>query len=72
MENQKTYKSFTDLDVWKGAREFKNAIRSLVSGFPENEKYRLTDQLLRAHDLLEQILQKAMADTLIKNKQNSA
>ncbi len=47
MDN-KAYKSFTDLEVWQVAREFKNEVKELVSTFPSDEKYRLTDQLTRA------------------------
>ena len=39
--------SFEDLDTWKCARDFRTEIRSLVSGFPSEEKYRLTDQIIR-------------------------
>ena len=39
--------SFTELDVWKKARELKNDIFQLVKKFPLEEKYRLSDQLVR-------------------------
>lgn len=39
--------SFTDLEVWKKARELKNDIFQLVKSFPPEEKYRLSDQLIR-------------------------
>ncbi|MCD6010397.1 MAG: four helix bundle protein [Flavipsychrobacter sp.] len=48
MENDKVYKSFTDLEVWQGARRYKNSIYQLVKSFPAVEKYRLEDQLIRA------------------------
>jgi four helix bundle protein len=48
MENEKVYRSFTDLDVWKAAREFKKAVSNLVKAFPDSEKYKLTDQLIRS------------------------
>jgi len=42
------YQSFTELAVWKKARLLKNEIQELVSTFPKEEKYRLTDQLIRS------------------------
>jgi four helix bundle protein len=37
-----------DLELWRYARKFRNNISKLVKKFPYNEKYRLTDQLLRS------------------------
>lgn len=34
--------------VWKKTREFKNDLFQLVKNFPQEEKYRLTDQLIRS------------------------
>jgi four helix bundle protein len=42
------YQSFEELDVWKKARELKNEIAGLVRSFPAEEKYRLSDQLIRS------------------------
>lgn len=42
------YLSFEDLEVWKECRNLRKAISALVKTFPESEKYRLTDQILRA------------------------
>ena len=42
------HQSFTDLEVWKVARALKNEIRRLTETFPEIEKYRLSDQLIRS------------------------
>ena len=39
---------FEDLILWKKAREFKKEIRQLTNKFPNEEKYRLTDQLIRS------------------------
>ncbi|XZF13093.1 four helix bundle protein [Chitinophagaceae bacterium MMS25-I14] len=47
MDN-KTYKSFTELDVWQQARFFKLDVYTLIQSFPQEEKYCLTDQLRRA------------------------
>ncbi|HNU86982.1 MAG TPA: four helix bundle protein [Ferruginibacter sp.] len=43
-----SYQSFEDLEVWKKARLFKQDIFHLVKRFPAEEKYRLTDQLIRS------------------------
>ncbi|HRE39585.1 MAG TPA: four helix bundle protein [Chitinophagaceae bacterium] len=42
------YQNFEELEVWKKARELKNEISQLVKKFPSEEKYRLTDQLIRS------------------------
>jgi four helix bundle protein len=42
------YQSFEDLEVWKKARELKIEISHLVKTFPPEEKYRLSDQLIRS------------------------
>ncbi len=39
---------FRELEVWKEARRFRTKISSLTREFPATEKYKLTDQLLRA------------------------
>jgi four helix bundle protein len=41
-------KNFEDLEAWKKGREIRLEVRTLVSGFPPEEKFRLTDQLIRA------------------------
>ena len=40
--------SFTDLEVWKKSRTLRNNITELVKSFPNEEKYRLTDQIIRS------------------------
>jgi four helix bundle protein len=40
--------SFTDLETWKQARKIRNIISGIVKGFPVEEKYRLTDQIVRS------------------------
>lgn len=40
--------SFTDLDVWKKARVLCNNISDLIKTFSLDEKYRLTDQIIRS------------------------
>ena len=42
------YQSFEDLKVWKKARELKKDIALLVKTFPAEERFRLTDQLIRS------------------------
>ncbi len=39
---------FRDLDVWKKCREIRIMIWKLSKKFPEEEKYRLSDQMIRA------------------------
>lgn len=48
MEEEKQYRSYRDLAVWKAARNYKVAIRKATTAFPANEKYRLEDQMIRA------------------------
>lgn len=40
--------SFEELEVWKECRIFKNMVRDIVKTFPDFEKFRLTDQLIRS------------------------
>jgi four helix bundle protein len=46
MSNQ-PHQNFTNLEVWKQARLLKNEIRELTLKFPSEEKFRLSDQLIR-------------------------
>lgn len=41
-------KSFEELVVWREAREYRKKISKLTRAFPVEEKYKLTDQLLRS------------------------
>ncbi len=41
-------KSFTDLEVWKKMRLLKIKIETLAKTFPTEEKFRLTDQIIRS------------------------
>jgi four helix bundle protein len=45
-ENQ--MKSFKDLEAWKKARELRKEISALSKTFPIEEKYKLSDQIVRA------------------------
>jgi four helix bundle protein len=40
--------TFETLDVWKKGRELRNKISKLTKSFPSEEKFRLTDQMIRA------------------------
>ena len=39
---------FEELELWKKAREFKNEVSKEARKFPAEEKFRLTDQLIRS------------------------
>ena len=45
---QSPMRTFEDLDVWKSCRELRRQIAELARTFPQEEKYRLTNQLIRA------------------------
>ena len=45
---EESYRCFTELEVWKKARILKNDVRELTKSFPPEEKFRLTDQLIRS------------------------
>jgi len=42
------YQNFEELEVWKKARALKNEVFETVKSFPSEEKFRLTDQLIRS------------------------
>jgi four helix bundle protein len=48
MDSSNKYQSFTELNVWKEARDFQLYIFSLSKQLPNDEKFRLSDQLVRA------------------------
>jgi|GEM_PF-387841 len=41
-------RSFTELNAWRKSREVRKAISALVKAWPAEEKYRLTDQIIRS------------------------
>ena len=47
-ENKSKKGNFTDLALWKKARIFRNEMYNLHKTFPKDERYRLSDQLIRA------------------------
>ena len=40
-------KNFEELECWKRATALRRRLSSLVKGFPKEEKYKLTDQIIR-------------------------
>lgn len=40
--------SFEDLEVWKKCRELRNHVKRIIRNFPENERFKLVDQMIRA------------------------
>lgn len=40
--------SFTELEVWKQSRKIRNYVAGLCRIFPNDEKYRLADQIIRS------------------------
>ena len=48
MEVIDNFKSFEDLDVWKHCRELKKKYEKLAKSLPPEEKYRLSDQIIRS------------------------
>ncbi len=41
-------KAFTDLEVWQKSRALRTTISELTKTFPADEKYRLSDQIIRS------------------------
>lgn len=48
MESNDTKSTFETLEVWKEARELRNEISKLTKKLPVNERFRLSDQMIRA------------------------
>ncbi|QEC67938.1 four helix bundle protein [Panacibacter ginsenosidivorans] len=46
--NENAHQSFTELEVWKKTGLLKNEVYELVKTFPLEEKFRLTDQMIRS------------------------
>ncbi len=47
---------FERLELWKKIREFKKEVRNETKGFPADEKYRLTDQVIRSSRAINALL----------------
>jgi four helix bundle protein len=45
---EKKYCDFRDLEVWKQCREIRREIWNLIKTFPKEERYRLSDQMIRS------------------------
>ena len=48
MISEPSNQSFTELEVWKQARILKNEVKELTMTFPADEKFRLSDQIIRS------------------------
>ena len=48
METTDNFRSFEDLDVWKHCRELKLKFEKLAKSLPPEEKFRLSDQIIRS------------------------
>ncbi len=46
--NKTASKSFTELEVWKKMRLLKIKIEKVANAFPSEEKFRLSDQIIRS------------------------
>ena len=42
------YNDFRDLEVWKRCKSIRKKFWDVCKNFPEKEKYRLSDQMIRA------------------------
>lgn len=65
-------KSFKDLEAWKKARELRKEISSLSKTFPIEEKYKLSDQIVRAARSVTANIAEVMEDFIIKRIFSSA
>ena len=48
LETTDNFRSFEDLDVWKHCRELKLKFEKLAKSLPPEEKFRLSDQIIRS------------------------
>jgi four helix bundle protein len=55
-------RSFTELEVWKKARQLRKDISKLAKSFPAEEKYRLADQIIRSSRSIGNNIAEGMAD----------
>jgi four helix bundle protein len=47
-KTERTVRTFEDLEVWTVCRDLRKEISDLTRTFPPEERYRLSDQLIRA------------------------
>ena len=45
---ERNIRSFEDLEVWQYCRELRNELTKLAKGLPDEEKFMLADQMIRA------------------------
>ena len=64
------HQSFTDLDVWKSTRKLKIRIWNLVKMFPPEEKFRLSDQLIRSSRSVSSMIAEGHGKFTYKDKIN--
>lgn len=55
MKNEQLF-GFEELEIWKKSRVFKQQVAELVKGFPADERYKLSDQLLRSSRSINSLL----------------
>ena len=48
MNSETKYNDFRDLEAWKNCMEIRKKVWLLCKGFPGGERYRLSDQMIRA------------------------
>jgi four helix bundle protein len=48
MKSDTTYNDFRDLEAWKNCKEIRKKVWLLCKDFPGGERYRLSDQMIRA------------------------
>jgi hypothetical protein len=60
-------KSFEDLEIWKLSQSLTLEIYKLVKSFPADEKYILTQQLIRSSQSIPANIAEGMGDFLKKN-----
>ena len=46
--SEQKYDEFRDLEIWQRCRDLRKKIWLICKGFPADEKYRLSDQMIRA------------------------
>lgn len=64
--------SFYDLEVWKQCRLFRNEISLLSKKFPKEEKYCLTDQIVRSSRSVTANIAEGMEDIIFRRTFNFA
>lgn len=55
MKNEQLF-GFEELEIWKKSRGFKQQVAEMVKGFPADERYKLSDQLLRSSRSINSLL----------------